>query len=53
MMRAVLSAACEFAGLSAIIFGFFLIAPWLGWIVGGLAMVVVGLAIDPPKRSDK
>lgn len=49
MSRLVLSGAAEVSGIGGIVWGFAQIAPWLGWIVGGLALVLVGLAIDPPK----
>lgn len=49
MKRLVLSGAVEFAGVAAIVWGFGQLAPWLGWVVGGVALVVTGLAIDPPR----
>ncbi len=49
MNRLALSGAAELLGIGAIVWGFAQIAPWLGWIVGGIALVLVGLAIDPPK----
>lgn len=41
----------ELLGISAVVWGFAQIAPWLGWIFGGLALVLIGLAIDPPSRG--
>lgn len=49
-VRLMISAVVELCGIAAIIWGFALVAPWLGWIVGGLALVLVGVAIDPPTR---
>lgn len=43
------SMVVELAGIAAITWGFAQIAVWLGWIIGGLALVLVGFAIDPPK----
>ncbi len=44
------SAVVELCGIAGIIWGFAWIAPWLGLIIGGLALVFVGVAIDPPTR---
>ena len=50
-MTRVASTTVELLGIAAIIWGFAQITPWLGWIVGGLALVLVGFAIDPPSRD--
>ncbi len=50
-VRLMVSAVVELCGIAGIIWGFALITPWLGLIVGGLALVLVGVAIDPPIRS--
>lgn len=50
-VRLMISTVVELAGIAAIIWGFALIAPWLGWIVGGFALILVGLAVDPPTRK--
>ena len=47
--RQLLSTVVEIAGIVAIIVGCSLIAAWLGWIVGGLGAVLIGLSIDPPR----
>ncbi|SKM81158.1 Uncharacterised protein [Mycobacteroides abscessus subsp. massiliense] len=47
----VLSVTVELVGVAAIVGGFWLVAPWLGLIVGGIALIVVGLALDPPKMA--
>jgi ABC-type phosphate transport system permease subunit len=47
-IRAILSLLLELAGLVAIVYGFWLIFPFLGFIVGGIAAILVGLAVDPP-----
>lgn len=44
----ILSTILELLGLAAIVYGFFLINPFLGFIVGGFAAILLGLAIDPP-----
>ena len=49
-MRPVVSALFDLAGLAAIVWGCSLIAPFLGFIVGGLGLILLGLAIDPPKK---
>lgn len=49
-LRAVLSAITELLGVAAIFAGFWWIAPWLGLIVGGIAMIIIGVAIDPPPK---
>jgi len=43
----------ELAGFSAITYGCFLLTPVLGWIVAGLFLVLVSIAIDPPQRKPK
>lgn len=45
-MRSLISNGCEVAGLAAVIAGAFLLATAAGFVVLGLALVVVGLAID-------
>ena len=49
----VASTIVELFGIAAITWGFVQIAPWLGWIVGGLALVLIGFAIDPPRGADR
>ncbi|QBP29667.1 hypothetical protein SEA_TYPHA_10 [Mycobacterium phage Typha] len=51
--RGIASAAIQLAGVVAIMAGCWVLAPWLGLVVGGLLLVVVGLAIDPPARKAK
>lgn len=52
MTRLILSGVLELAGIAAVVYGFAQIAPWLAWIAGGLALVIVGLAVDPPARGN-
>jgi len=52
-MRPLISAGFELAGVAALVAGFWVLAPWLGLVIGGLALVLVGLAIDPPSRNPK
>lgn len=51
MTRLILSGVLELAGVAAVVYGFALVAPWLAWIAGGLALVLAGLAVDPPGSS--
>lgn len=48
----ILSLLLELAGLAAIVFGCYLLSPVLGFIIGGIATIIVGLAIDPPNRRN-
>lgn len=49
-VRFILSAIVELAGVAALVWGCSLIVPFLGFIVGGIMLFILGLAIDPPKR---
>lgn len=53
LTKAAVSAGAELAGVGLIVAGFWLIAPWLGLIVGGIALILVGLAVDPPARAPR
>ena len=53
LVRPILSGLLELAGFSAITYGCFLLTPVLGWIVAGLFLVLVSIAIDPPQRKPK
>jgi hypothetical protein len=50
-MKLVVATILEVAGILALSAGFFLLAPWLGVVVGGLCLVLLGIAVDPPARS--
>lgn len=52
-MRPYVSALFDLAGLAAIVWGCSLIAPFLGFIVGGLGLILLGLVVDPPARKPK
>jgi hypothetical protein len=52
-VRFTLSSICELGGLSGFVWGFHLISPFLGFIVGGICLILVGLAIDPPVSPPK
>jgi hypothetical protein len=41
----------DLAGIAAIVWGFYLFLPALGFIVAGLGLILLGLAVDPPKRK--
>lgn len=49
-LKAAASIVIELAGVIAVTAGCALLAPWLGLIVGGLLLVLVGAAINPPVR---
>lgn len=50
-LKSALSVTAELAGIAAIVLGCWVIAPWLGLIVGGLLMILIGVALDPPTRG--
>lgn len=50
-MRSVVSGLLELLGLASLVVGAAILAPWLGWLVAGAALLVVGRAIDPPVAS--
>ena len=52
-VRFILSTFLELAGVVAITWGCALIAPFLGFIVGGVVLILFGLAVDPPVRRPK
>lgn len=43
----------DLIGIIGIIWGFHLIYDPLGFILGGIGLIVLGLAIDPPARAPK
>lgn len=47
VVRTVVSGLLEVAGLVFITSGAFVVATWLGFVVGGLAAVVAGVFVDP------
>lgn len=47
-VRFTISGFVELAGIAGIVWGFHLIAPFLGFIIGGIGLILLGLAIDPP-----
>lgn len=49
-MKTSLSTACELAGLAVLAVGLWMLAPWLGVAVGGVGLVAVGVALDPPRK---
>ena len=50
-VRLTVSSLVELAGIAAIVWGCYLIAPFLAFIVGGLALLLIGRGIDPPIRT--
>lgn len=47
MSSQILSVAVEVTGIGAIIWGCALIAPFLGFIIGGILLVLLGFVINP------
>ena len=43
----------ELGGIGGIVYGFWLIAPFLGFILGGISLILLGLAVDPPVKRPK
>lgn len=43
-----LATALQLAGLAAVTVGAFMLVPWAGVIVGGAALVWIGLALESP-----
>lgn len=50
LTRIAASTAAQIAGIGGIATGCYLIYPPAAWIIGGLLLIVLGAAIDPPKR---
>lgn len=40
----------QLAGLTLVSYGLFTWIPWVGIVAGGLSLILVSVAIDPPKR---
>lgn len=49
LVSLIVSGILELAGIAAIVWGCALISPIAGFIVGGLALMVLGLVVDPPQ----
>ncbi|MBB3752599.1 hypothetical protein FHT44_005111 [Mycolicibacterium sp. BK634] len=47
-VQGVLATIVELLGFAAIVYGCFLIAPFVGAIVAGIALLILARAIDPP-----
>ena len=41
-----MSAVLQVCGIAALVVGCWLIVPWLAWIVGGLSLVLIGVALE-------
>ena len=52
-MRRTALMAAEACGLAAFVYGVWMLAPWAGWIVGGLVLVLAAVALEGDGRSDK
>ena len=49
LVRLVLSGFLEILGLTAVAVGLWMLAPWLGVTALGVGLLVLGLAVDPPR----
>jgi len=47
----VFSAVLELLGVACVAFGLWLLAPWIGVVALGVGLLIVGLAVDPPRRG--
>lgn len=47
--RSIVATFLEIVGLGAIVAGMWMVAPWLGLIGVGVALVLGGLSVDPPR----
>lgn len=52
-MKSVMASILQIAGIGGTATGLYMLAPWLGVVVGGVGLVALGFAIDPPKRGPK
>ena len=52
-VKLLLSGLLELSGIAAITGGVYLISPIAALIIGGVALIALGLALDPPKRPLK
>lgn len=50
--REVVSVSFEITGMSAVSLGFWQIAPWCGLIVGGLCLILIGMAVTRNPDGD-
>lgn len=49
-VREVITTAMQLIGLAAVSYGLFTFKPWVGIVCGGLSLILISVAIDPPKR---
>jgi hypothetical protein len=50
-MKLIVAAFLEIAGICGVAAGLWMLAPWLGVAAGGVGLVLCGLAVDPPRRT--
>lgn len=50
-MKLIVAAFLEIAGVGSIAAGLWMLTPWLGVVGGGVGLVLCGLAVDPPRRT--
>lgn len=46
----VITSVLQLAGLALVSYGLFTWTPWVGIVVGGLSLILISVALDPPKR---
>ncbi len=46
-----LSTVLELVGVASVAAGAWVLAPWLGFVAGGVLLALVGIALDPPSRG--
>lgn len=51
LTRIAASSVAQLAGIGGITTGCYLIYPAVAWIVGGILLVALGVALDPPKKQ--
>lgn len=51
LLISILSLLLELAGVVGIVYGLFLLSPVVGFVGGGLGLILIGLALDPPRRA--
>lgn len=52
-MKLIFSAFLEIVGIVVLSVGLWMLAPWLGVAVAGVGLILVGMAMDPPRRAKR
>ena len=53
MVRLIVSGLIELLGLGAIVWGVYLFSIPIAFIIAGIGLMLIGLAVDPPKPRIK